>query len=155
MKPHVLAAVVLLSPLATAAQSPAPVPVAVIVKTAQFEDQAQKDRLDSADYMRRVLRNKKQTVVVVEDAAKAVVVVEVLSRASVNPGTKYTLAGREYADEDKVVKVKLSVGEYSTEIEGRSEGRQTMTGASWNGAATLAAVEVEKWIKNNRGKLPK
>ena len=161
MKAQILvAAVVLLNPMASAAQKPpvrAPVPVAVIVQSAQFEDQAQKDRLDSAaDLTKMLLRHAKKTVLVVETPAEAAVVIEVLGRGPVTLDTKSiqsTSGGariEQKSDVGYVLRVKLSVGEYSTEIEGSSTGGLK----SWTDAAFGAAIKIDTWIKTNRAKLP-
>lgn len=150
MKAQILvAAVVLLNPMASAAQKPpvpAPVPVAVIVQSAQFEDQAQKDRLDSAKDLKALLSRKK-TLRLVEKPEEAVVIIDILGRFEQAQDKK------ESADKDKVVRVKLSVGEYSTEIEGRM-GANVGWGATWAGAAVEASTQIDKWIKTNRAKLP-
>ena len=157
MKALALAAVVLLNPLASAAQTP--VAVAVIVQTAQFEDQAQKDRLDSARDLKAYLRDKKKTLRLVETPAEAVVIVEVLGRGIQTQDTKSlerSASGRveQRSDKDKVLRVKLSVGEYSTEIEGRSADGEYVITTSWTQAAMLAAIKIDTWIKTNRAKLP-
>ncbi len=162
MKAHILAAVVLLSPVASSAQKqpePAPVPVAVIVKTSQFEDQAQKDRLDSARDLKAYLRDKKKTLRLVETAEEAAVVVEVLGRGEQTQDTKTLQRGasgrlEQRSDKDKVLRVKLSVGDYSTEIEGRSADGEYVITTTWSQAAILASQAIEKWIKTNRAKLP-
>jgi hypothetical protein len=160
MKAQILAAVVLLTPIASAAQKapePPPVPVAVIVQTSQFEDQAQKDRLDSANDLTKKLRSfAKKTVLVVETPADAAVVIEVLGRGPLTLDTKTiqpTFGGtsiEQKSDIAYVLRVKLSVGEYSTEIEGRSTGSLR----SWGDAASVAQSKISDWIKTNRAKLP-
>ena len=149
--------VLLLSPVVSAAQTP--VPVAVIVQTSQFEDQAQKDRLDSARDLKVYLRDKKKTLRLVETPAEAVVVIEVLGRGIQTQDTKSlerSASGRveQRADKDKVLRVKLSVGEYSTEIEGRSADGEYVITTTWTQAAILAAIKIDTWIKTNRAKLP-
>ena len=158
MKAHILAAAVLLTPLASAAQTP--VPVAVIVQTSQFEDQAQKDRLDSAKDLKGQLSTKKKTLRLVETAADAALVIEVLGRGEQAQDTKTVqrgvLSGRleQRSDTAKVLRVKLSVGDYSTEIEGRDEEREFKSYTTWGMAAGDAAIQIDKWIKTNRAKLP-
>ncbi|MEQ1908021.1 MAG: hypothetical protein ABMA15_04320 [Vicinamibacterales bacterium] len=153
----VLAAVVL-HPVAASAQDPAPVPVAVIVQTSQFDDQAQKDRLDSARDLKVYLNGKKKTLRLVETPAEAVVTIEVLGRGVETQDTQNVNrsafgGSRVSADKDKVLRVKLSVGDYSTEVEGRSkDGELAFT--SWTQAANLASIAIDKWIKTNRAKLP-
>jgi hypothetical protein len=152
----VLAAVVLLSPIADAQ---APVPVAVIVKTSQFEDQAQKDRVDSAKDLKGQLSTKKKTLRLVETATDAAVVIEVLGRGEQAQDTKTVergiLSGRveQRSDTAKVLRVKLSVGDYSTDIEGRDEEREFKSYTTWGVAAGDAAIQIDKWIKANRAKL--
>ena len=159
MKALALAAVVLLNPIVSAAQTPVPVPVAVIVQTSQFEDQAQKDRLDSAPDLKADLRDKKKTLRLVETPEEAVVVIEVLGRGVQTQDTKSlerSASGRieQRSDKDKVLRVKLSVGDYSTEIEGRSADGEYVITTTWSQAAILASQAIEKWIKTNRAKLP-
>jgi uncharacterized membrane protein len=153
----VLAAVALLSPIAAYAQTP--VPVAVIVQTSQFEDQAQKDRLDSARDLKVYLSGKKKTLRLVETPTEAVVTIEVLGRGVQTQDTKSlerSASGRieQRSDKDKVLRVKLSVGDYSTEIEGRSADGEYVITTTWSQAAILASQAIEKWIKTNRAKLP-
>jgi len=156
MRAHILAAAILLSPVAAAAQ--APVPVAVIVKTSQFEDQAQKDRLDSARDLKGYLS--KKTMRLVETPEEAIVVIEVLGRGVQTQDTKSLerSAGgsriEQRSDKDKVLRVKLSVGDYSTEIEGRSADGEYVIMTTWSQAAILASNAIDKWIKTNRAKLP-
>lgn len=152
----VLAVVVLLCPVAAAAQEP--VHVAVIVQTSQFEDQAQKDRLDTAKDLKQSLTSKKKTLRLVESPAEAVVIIEVLGRGEQASGDaklqRGALGGVEQTRyKDKVVRVKLSVGDYSTEIEGRNADGEHVIRTTWGLAAVDAAGQIDKWIKTNRAKL--
>lgn len=160
VKQVVIAAIVFLTPIASAAQKapePQPVPLAVVVKTSQFEDQAQKDRLDSARDLKAYLS--KKTVRLVEAPEEAVVIVEVLGRGIEAQDTKSlqrSASGRveQRSNKDKVLLVKLSVGDYSTEIEGRSADGEYVVTTTWSQAAILASQAIEKWVKTNRAKLP-
>jgi hypothetical protein len=125
----ILAVAVLSCPVAAAAQEP--VPVAVTVHTSQFEDQAQKDRLDTAKDLKQYLNSKKKTLRLVESPAEAVVVIEVLGRGEQASGDAKLQRGAlggvgQTRYKDKVVRVNLSVGDYSTEIEGRNKDREHM-----------------------------
>lgn len=155
--PAILAALALCVPIAAHAQ--APVPVAVIVQTSQFEDQAQKDRLDTAIDLKKILGSKKKTLRLVEAAGDAVVVIEVLGRGEEASGDAQLQRGalgqlEQTRYKAKVVRVKLSVGEYSTEIVGRYSEGPSVIYTTWAGAAVDAAGQIDKWIKTNRAKLP-
>jgi len=159
MKDNVVLAVVLalLIPIVGLAQSP--VPVAVITQTAQFEDQAQKDRLDSVKDLKQALGRKKKTLRLVENTEEAAVVIEVIARGEQTQDTKTLergLSGRleQRSDKDKVLRLKLTVAEYSTEIEGRHEDGEFVIATSWSTAAFDGADKIDKWIKTNRSKLP-
>ncbi len=152
-----LVAAALMHPVVARAQ--APVSVAVVVQTAQFEDQAQKDRIDTANDLKKILGSKKKTLRVVDTPAEAVVIIEVLGRAeqaSADAKLERSALGQleQNRYKAKVVRVKLSVGDYSTEIEGRYAEGPSVIYTTWAGAAVDAAGQIEKWIKTNRAKLP-
>lgn len=151
------AAVVLAHPLVAAAQ--APVPVAVVAQTSQFEDQAQRDRLDTASDLKKLLGSKKKTLRLVDTPGEAVVTIEVLGRveqASADSKLERSALGQleQNRYKAKVVRVKLSVGDYSTEMEGRYSEGPSVNYTTWAGAAVDAAGQIDKWIKTNRAKLP-
>ena len=49
-----------------------------------------------------------------------------------------------------MVRTKLTVGEYSTEIVGKNDGRITNV---WRTAANNAANQIDKWINANRDRV--
>lgn len=130
----------------------AAVPVAIVVPVAQFEDQAQRERLDSAIDLRRQL-DKRSSVVVV-DPPGAVITLEIVGRWEEAQETRAISRTTSRAYRDKVLRVKLSIGEYSTEIVGRSVGGEYSFSTSWGVAAGDVARQVEKWVTTNRAKLP-
>ena len=96
---------------------------------------------------------------VVDTAAEAIVVIEVLGRGEQASGDTNLRGGalgqvEQTSYKDKVVRVKLSFGDYSTEIEGRYADGANVIKTTWAGAAVEAAGQIDKWIKTNRAKLP-
>jgi hypothetical protein len=57
------------------------------------------------------------------------------------------------AYKSKVVVVKLTVGDYSTDIIGITKENEYTIALMWSTAATMAGSEIDKWIKVNRAKL--
>ena len=148
MKAFLSLAIALVCPAVFVAQDL--VPVAITTKMSLSEDQ-EKDWLESAKHLRKYFGPKNKTVRLVDAAEEAAVVVEVVGR-----GVQPQDAGDSQQDafgrviptpsKDKVVAVRLSIGDYSTVIRGRDE--------TWSAADEEAAREIEKWIKTNRSKLP-
>lgn len=143
--------------LATAAADD-PVPVYLVTPGAQFVDAALKDRIDSTKDLRDIRWDKK-LVRFVDTPAEALVVLEVTSRGTGTTDerrvTRDIVTGQVKSDGQatKSVIVKLTVGEYATDIIGQSQQDQLGIMPSWSSAAIDARSKVQKWIKDNRAKL--
>lgn len=142
-------------------QSPKVQPLSVYVFTAEteggFVDADSKQRADSVRDLREALR-KKKTVIVVESSDDADLLVEVLRRGLDETGKTSTktsaglggLYSTTTKDTEAMVRTKLTVGEYSTEIVGKNDGRITNV---WRTAANNAANQIDKWINANRDRV--
>jgi hypothetical protein len=113
-----------------------------------------KAKLDSVKDLKKNLVKKVRLVDRQEDAD---VVLEVLARGGEATGdttTNRDALGQVHSRQDSValVRVALIVGDYTTEIDGRSFGPPSGLGA-WNRAAIEVADQVDKWIKENQTKL--
>jgi hypothetical protein len=156
-------ATILIAGLLMAATAHAHDLVRVYVKPVElaggFTDDDTKQRQDSTVDLRKALAGKDKTLVLVASPDDAQVTIEVLDRGQVATDTTVvrrdiygTIQGEH--DRAKIVRVRLSVGEYSTEIAGASEPTPQFGSAltSWRGAAGAAAASVDRWIKANRAK---
>lgn len=135
------------------------IPVFVVQPEAEFEDQALKDRRDSTRDLIVSLRTKRRTLRLVDDPGEAAVVTEVLDRAIDSDRTTSRLVrapnGQIAAqvDQFRTVLVQLSVGDYVTEIDGRSAQDSVNRFTTWTAAASRAAAQIDTWIKDNRQRL--
>lgn len=143
-----------------AAADDPPVPVHIVTPTAEFVDEALQARIDSTKDLAGIKWDKK-LVRFVETPAEAVVVIEVVGRTTgtldERKVTRDIVTG-QIASEGKRAKsvmVKLTIGEYSTDIIGTDEEDQLGMPPSWTSAAIDARGKVQKWIKTNRAKLHK
>lgn len=135
-------------------------PVHIVTPTAEFVDEALQARIDSTKDLAGIKWDKK-LVRFVETPAEAVVVIEVVGRTTgtldERKVTRDIVTG-QIASEGKRAKsvmVKLTIGEYSTDIIGTDEEDQLGMPPSWTSAAIDARGKVQKWIKTNRAKLHK
>src|SRR5690242_17684797 len=116
------------------------VPVAITTKMSLSADQ-EKERLESAKHLSKYFGPKNKVVRLVDAPDQAVVVIEVVGRGvqPVDPAdVQQDAFGRAIRTpvKDKIVAVRLSVGDYSTEIRGRDD--------TWSAAAGDAAHEIEQ-----------
>jgi len=135
-----------------------PVTVYIVEPTAQFVDTELQQRIDTTKDLKTIKWDKK-LVRLVDAPEQATIVLEVLGRgveAQNNSHHERSVITGQIQDksyQDKVVRVKMTVGDYSTEIIGRSIQRDELSVTSWKSAAIRASNEVEKWVKTNREKL--
>jgi hypothetical protein len=136
------------------------IPVYVVQPTGEFVDAALKDRQDSTQDVIKKLRRKEKTLVLVDSPDKAVVIIDILRRGVDETGdstlSRNTLNGTVDAQAVKgyVVRARLTVGDYTTEVTGISIASELYP-ATWGSAAGMVATEIDKWIKANRAKLKK
>jgi len=115
-----------------------------------------KERADSMKDLAEALGSKKNIrLVAAKEDAK--IVIEVTDRGVREDSGKYTKAfgGK---NEVKRVHVKLSVGEFSTDLAGESAGGGFGGGpgrGAWKKASYKVADQIENWIEENRGQLEK
>lgn len=154
----ILLTVSVLMPLgATGADTP--VPIYIVQPRAELVDAAMQSRIDSTKDLREIKWDKK-LVRLVESPADAVIIIEVINRATgtldERKVTRDIVTGqvKSEAKGAKSVVVKLTFGEYSTEIIGSDEEGQIGMPPTWTGAAIDARSKVQKWVKTNRAKLP-
>jgi hypothetical protein len=119
------------------AASPVPLYLATAAEAGGFTD-PDKSRTDS-----------------VKNREEAVIVLEVLSRGVREDSGSFSKAfgGK---NEVKIVRVKLSVGEFSAELSGESAGGGMKGGpgrGAWTKAAYKVADQVDKWVVENAGLL--
>lgn len=138
---------------------PPPVTVYVVAPVAgQFVDQAHKDRLDSTkDLLAQLARFEKKWRVVTS-REEAQVVLEVLGRGleetseRSSTSTPVPVLGQVQTSSKArlayIVTAKLTVGEYTTDVSGRSSSD------GWRAAAYFVADNAEKWVKDNRANIP-
>ena len=117
----------------------------------EFQDPALLQRIDSTrDLRERIKWAWRKDIVLVDRREDAVVVVEVIDRAA--------------HVAEKVVMVKVTVGEYTTAIQGRSETSHIGTGdlllealgeSNWKQSAWDAAKQLGAFIRANHQKLKK
>lgn len=135
-----------------------PVALYLVEPTAEFQDAALKDRHDTWKDMRFVFS--KKLVRLVNSKEEATLVVEIIGRQTGTAGGSKVSANplggvSSKQFEAKVVVVKLTFMDYSTEITGRTEeNAYTVGGAQWKNAAFRAVDGIQDWIKANRAKLP-
>jgi len=134
-----------------------PVAVYLVQPKAQFVDTELQQRIDSTKDMRYAFS--KKLVRLVESPEEATIVLEVLGRTAQSTDQRkvtrnaFGQLGSESMKE-KVVAVKLTVGDYSTQIDGHdAENEYTVGGSQWKVAAFNAVHQIENWIKKNRDKL--
>lgn len=133
------------------AASEKPVTVRLFLFTAATEgglmDDAAKARAKATEELRKALKGKAR-VALVEDRVQAQVVVEVLSRQKEATGDyNPTWYGGAKGQKNMTVRVRLSAGDYSTEIVGdTSAGRHQR-------AAGEAASRIDQWLKDNASRL--
>lgn len=135
------------------------VPVNVFLSTGAassgFTD-PDKARGDSTKDLTEAL-NKKKSINMVATKEEAVIVLEVLGRGVREDSGGYSKAfgGK---NEVKMVRVKLTVGEFSSELSGESAGGGMSGGpgrGAWTKAAYKVADQVDKWVLANQDQLQK
>jgi hypothetical protein len=98
-------------------------------------------------------------MVLVDDRESAELLVEVLRRGLEDTGKTSTRTTADILggfnstttkDTEALVRTRLSIGEYSTEIVGKNDGRITNV---WRTAANNAANQIDKWIQTNRDRV--
>ena len=155
-----ITAVMVVSAMATAIASDdlPPVPVHIVTPKAEFVDEALQARIDSTKDLQKIRWDKK-LVQLVDSPAEAVVVVEVIGRSAgatdARKVTRDVVTGQlgSEAKGVKLVTLKLTAGDYSTEIVGQEAENSMGLEPSWSGAAVDARSRVQKWVKANREKL--
>jgi len=144
---------------AIAADKPAGPPIPLFLTTPAaaggFTD-PNKERADTLKDLTEALGGKKN-VRLVPKREEAKLVVEVTDRGVREDSGGFTKAfgGK---NEVKRVHVKLTVGEYSTDIAGESAGGGFGGGpgrGAWKKAAYKVADQIEKWVEENRGQIEK
>jgi 7-keto-8-aminopelargonate synthetase-like enzyme len=158
MVTRILGAVLLVLTTATVGRAQ-DIPVYVFTQTnnAGFVDEGAKRRQDSVKDLRGWLA-KKKGIVLVEDAASAVVTLEVLASAQAGTGEQRTttrntwlggVSGSTVEETAATLRTTLKVGDYTTEL----IGRNGQAFGAWKEAANAVAVQVDKWVRDNRAKL--
>lgn len=139
-----------------AAEKPPAPPVPLFLTTPAaaggFTD-PNKERTDTMKDLTEALRGKKN-IRLVATREEAKVVIEVLDRkVREDSGTMTRMMGGKH--EVKRINLKLSVGEYSTDLQAESAGGKFSMSGAWKQAAGKAAGLVEKWVEENRAQIEK
>lgn len=158
MKQMLLATALTLSAtFAFADVGPAAVPVFLTTgsTSAGFTD-PDKSRQDSMKDFTEALNGKK-SIHLVATKEEAVIVLEVLGRSvrEDSGGFSKAFGGK---NEVKNVRVKLTVGDFASELSGESAGGGFGGGpgrGAWKKAAYRLADQVDKWVKDNQAQLQK
>lgn len=152
-----IAVLMAMTPVIARAENVPPLRVAVVASRAAIDDQALRDRIDSTNELIDLL-SRVSTLQLVAGPEHAAVVLEVLGRSSepIPPTDDVTL--RAGARTYQLLRVKLTAGEFSTELVGRSpELPDRPDGTKWP-VRDITAMHVLKalndWIAANRSKLP-
>ena len=137
-------------------------PVKVYVFTATdpggFIDADSKQRSDSVKDIVKQLRNKDREVALVDHAADADLILEVMGRGWEDNGStsvSRSQYGTTTATKDRGVTVytRLAVGEYATGIKGYYYDELMIR--PWTMAAASVANQVVRWIKDNDARVPR
>lgn len=119
-----------------------------------FVDADSKDRADAVQDVLKVL-GKKKTVIVVGQADKAEVTLEITRRGWELANGTFLGSKPIYNDnrvsQEGLVRATLTVGDYSTDFVGRGGHMAGM----WSNAAGDLASKVDKWIKDNSARIPR
>jgi hypothetical protein len=144
---------------AMASDDAAPVPMHIVTPTAEFVDEALQARIDSTKDLQK-LRWDKKLVRLVDTPGEAVVIIEVVGRGAGTTDerkvTRDALTGQLQSKGRglKALTLKLTAGDYSTEIVGQRVEDSTLgIPPSWTQVALDVHGRVEKWIKTNRAQL--
>jgi hypothetical protein len=109
-----------------------------------------KDRQDSIKDVEKKVKDSK-TLMLVDKAEDAVIVIEVLGRETKREVNGWTaLSGA--AQNKSSVSVRMKVADFSTEFSGESGSKGMLKG--YGAAASKIVTQVEEWVKVNRDKLP-
>ena len=115
-----------------------------------------KERQDSMKDLTEAL-SKKKNIRLVTTQEEAIIVLEVLGRdVREDSGSYSKMFGGK--NEVKNVRVKLTVGEFITELSGSSAGGGFGGGpgrGAWKKAAYKVADQIEKWVQDNQAQLSK
>ena len=132
--------------------SPVPLFLTTPAATGGFTD-PDKERADTMKDLTEALRGEKN-IRRVATREEANAVIEVLDRKVREDSGKLTqMMGGKH--EVKRINLKLSVGEYSTDLQAESAGGGFSMSGSWKQAAGKAAGLVEKWVEESRAQIEK
>jgi hypothetical protein len=146
-----------------AKDKPAPVTVYVVQPqaSADFVDDAMKQRIDSTNDVLKSLRRIEgtQEIRLVNSPDEAATVLEVLDRGYVDNGNRRVTVSPltrqlgSTAESDIIIHVQLTVGSYSTVFTGVASGSGDFAFPTYTAAASSACGQFRRWIKANREKL--
>lgn len=130
-------------------QSNGKVPVYVTSAGARsgFTDPS-KDNRDTVKDIRNALDDRKN-VVLVDDEASAAIVLVVLGRQT--EGVTAGFLGE--ASRDRVIRVKFTAAESETELTASAQGGTLGSGGAWRRAAGKIAQQVDDWARDNAQQL--
>jgi hypothetical protein len=109
-----------------------------------------KERQDSIKDIEKKVRDSKHLTLVTKKE-DSVLLLEVLGRETKREVNGWTAVSGA-AQNKSVLYVRMKVGEFSTEFSGTSGSKGMMTG--YGDAANKVVQQVEKWVQENRAKLP-
>lgn len=139
----------LLLPLIVVAAEPKPVTVFITTAGAKdgFTDPS-KENIDTANDLRSRLYGKKG-LALVRNREDAQVVLTVMGRET----AQVTAGFLGDPARDRSIRVRLSAGEFETDLTASAQGGTLGSGGAWGRAAGKIAGQVEDWIKRNRAKI--
>jgi hypothetical protein len=155
---HLASLAIGVSLVASAGYAGEPVPLFLTSTGASNEGftDPDKSRQDAVKNLTEAL-GKKKDVKLVSNREEAVIVLEVLGRGVREDSGKMTqMFGGKH--EVKMLRVKLSAGDFAAELSGESAGGGMKGGpgrSAWTKAAYKVADQVEKWIQENEAQLTK